>query len=231
MILAVFDIDGTLLQSMQADARCYTQALHELGLDNGARWAECRDTTDPGIFRELFFEVHARAPTAAETRRFKQCFFGLLNEHCAREAFIPVPGADAMLAALAADPAIAVAYGTGAWRRSAQIKSESAGLPLTKLPGATGDDAVRREDIVLRAVARARAFYRVAEFDRLVYVGDGVWDVAACRRLGIPFVGVGDRAGQASLRRVGAESLVSDFTDHHSFRRLLGSARAPLPSD
>jgi phosphoglycolate phosphatase-like HAD superfamily hydrolase len=28
-------------------------------------------------------------------------------------------------------------------------------------------------------------------FERVVYVGDGLWDVRACVRLGLPFVGIG----------------------------------------
>ena len=228
MLLVIFDIDGTLVQSMRADSQCYTRALWEaLNLGNGNHWAHCRHTTDPGILNELFYREYDRPPTDAEIDRFREQFLGLLEAHCASEAFVPVRGATDMLEALAGDPNVALAYGTGAWRRSAELKMSSAGMSLPALPGASGDDAVSREAIVEVAIARAREWYQVKTFERLVYVGDGVWDVDACRNLGLPFVGVGDTAGPECLEREGADYFIADFADQASFRELLRAARPP----
>jgi phosphoglycolate phosphatase-like HAD superfamily hydrolase len=44
----------------------------------------------------------------------------------------------------------------------------------------------------------------------VVYVGDGVWDARAARRLGYAFVGIGD--GAERLREEGASMVVGDLT-------------------
>ncbi|MCR4413741.1 MAG: hypothetical protein NUV77_15080, partial [Thermoguttaceae bacterium] len=60
-----------------------------------------------------------------------------------------------------------------------------------------------------------------------VYVGDGLWDLKAARRLGIGFLGVAAN-GTARLREAGAEAVVADFADRGQVLRLLESlAQAP----
>ena len=49
--------------------------------------------------------------------------------------------------------------------------------------------------------------------DGVVYVGDGVWDLRAARRLGHGFVGVGGDRGRERLVREGASVVLRDFTD------------------
>ena len=66
-------------------------------------------------------------------------------------------------------------------------------------------------------------------FDRLVYVGDGIWDVRAARRLGIGFVGIGEGDREIQLREEGAEIVLPDYEDRDAFvQAILSQARGPL---
>src|SRR2546426_412587 len=50
-----------------------------------------------------------------------------------------------------------------------------------------------RESIVKTAIARASVFYRCQQFERIVSVGDAVWDLQTAKQLGLPFIGVGNQ--------------------------------------
>jgi phosphoglycolate phosphatase-like HAD superfamily hydrolase len=52
-----------------------------------------------------------------------------------------------------------------------------------------------------------------------VYVGDGVWDVRACRSVGIPFIGIGTGSRATRLSAEGAVCVFADFSDADIFLR------------
>ena len=67
--LVMFDVDGTLTQSMDADGRCYAQAMAEhLGMEIDTDWSTYRHATDPGIAHELFARAGRPPPTARGPR-------------------------------------------------------------------------------------------------------------------------------------------------------------------
>ena len=80
----------------------------------------------------------------------------------------------------------------------------AAQLPAKDIPAAFAEDGPSRESIVRAAIERAKAQYRVRHFERIVSVGDAVWDVRAARRLQLPFVGVGTGQRAVLLREEGA---------------------------
>lgn len=52
-------------------------------------------------------------------------------------------------------------------------------------------------------------------------MGDGTWDVQACRELGIGFIGRANVELADRLIRIGARAVLEDFGDVGAFRRLL----------
>ncbi len=114
------------------------------------------------------------------------------------------------------------ALATGGWAITARFKLAAAGLPVSGLPLASGDDAVSREDILRIAISRARKTAGMDGFAKIVSLGDGVWDVKAARAMNLAFIGVGD---EAKLAKAGAERVVPDFHDLEACLDLL--ERAP----
>ncbi|MBU0513216.1 MAG: HAD family hydrolase, partial [Proteobacteria bacterium] len=82
MLLVIFDIDGTLLNTYQVDGDCYVRALeiefniHLLDQD----WDQFDTVTDAGIFRELFWQNFGRFPEPGEVRAFIDRFVALLEK-------------------------------------------------------------------------------------------------------------------------------------------------------
>jgi phosphoglycolate phosphatase-like HAD superfamily hydrolase len=69
-----------------------------------------------------------------------------------------------------------------------------------------------------------------AEPQRIVYVGDGSWDVRASRELGIGFVGRGGPDRSKRLLELGASAVVPDFADADALIALLSEPRSLVPS-
>jgi phosphoglycolate phosphatase-like HAD superfamily hydrolase len=121
----------------------------------------------------------------------------------------------------------AVAIATGCWQASAQFKLTQAAIPFAHLPLAHSDQLLAREDILFDALAQAEAHYQTT-FERVVYIGDGLWDVRATRNVKMPFVGIAQREDRAAqLKAAGATQILRNFNDYPLFLSALLTAKVP----
>lgn len=232
MNLAVFDIDGTLLENEACENACYAAALREVlrlpALETD--WSRYKHVSDGGIAVEAYRRQHGSAPSAGQLEATIDRFVALLEEAYRADgtALAPVRGAAALLPALV-EAGWAVALATGAWRRAAEFKLTTAGVRSSNAPLASSEDGPARVRIIGAARARARLLHGVDGFARVVSIGDGVWDVAAARRLGLPFVGVGGGKRAERLKSAGAALVLGDFADTTSVIQALEEATPPHP--
>ena len=217
MRLVIFDIDGTLTQTMKADEECFVRSLAEVcGFDDvSTDWSRYKHATDSGIFHEIHQVRTGRSPSPIEISRFRQHFVGLLARVSCDAPFTAVEGAPRLLSRLADSAEHRVALATGAWRESARLKMASAGLCYDDYPAASSDDAPDRESII--TLSMHRAAQRYGRFSDAVYVGDSVWDARACRNLGIPFIGVATDDRASRLSEEGAVCVFPDLSDTDLF--------------
>jgi len=230
MRLVVFDLDGTLTRTTRVDAACFVRACRdEFGLLTiNTEWSRYRHTTDSGIAAEILEAAFGRAPTAAELTALQQRFVGYLRDTFASDPGVctPIAGAAAAIEALRSS-GWALAIATGSWRASAELKMRHAAIPSANVPAAFADDGPARERIVQTAIARVREAHVTDGFERIVSVGDAVWDVRTARRLRLPFVGIGDGRRAQALRDEGASCVLPDFRDLARLRAALGEAQPP----
>jgi phosphoglycolate phosphatase-like HAD superfamily hydrolase len=234
MKLVIFDLDGTLSETSAVDEICFVQAfadalnIHHLSTN----WLDYDHATDSAVTNQAFLKQFGREPESKEISKVVERFVELLSCHRDLDSalFAEVPGASAILTELHQNPEWGIALATGGWKRSAQFKIQAASLPLVDLPAAFAEDGPSREGIVQTAIARASAWYQCREFERIVSVGDAVWDVRTARQLNLPFVGVADEPKATFLRDNGARHVVKHFLDPIQFLRWLGDAIVPMPS-
>ncbi len=219
MDLVLFDIDGTLIRSMEDDGECFIAALDEVFgfTDIEDDWSCYEHITDAGILIEAFKQRRGRPPSTNEIEAFCAYFVELLAERCSEHRLEEIAGAGLLLDALGARKDIAVAFATGCFRQSATLKMQNARLSFDQTTSATCDDAISRDEIIRVAIGRAASDQGVAGFENAVYVGDAIWDVWACRRLGLPFIGVTADITADRLRAEGIEFLLPDFRDQGLF--------------
>jgi len=231
MNLAIFDLDGTLTQTNEVDALCYVRAVdEEFGIDaTGMDWADYTFVTDIGITNQMFQERLGRSPSEDEVVRLQARLIRLLEEvhGGSPEAFSEVAGAAAALQWLHRQPDWKVAIATGCWQCSARLKLRAARIDADAIPATGGDHGHSREEVVQAALTRAAAAHGVETFERVVSVGDGIWDVTTAIRLKLPFVGVRIDGHEGALRRRGVTHVMRDYTDTEVLLRSLREAQVP----
>jgi phosphoglycolate phosphatase-like HAD superfamily hydrolase len=212
------------------DDECYRSAIGEaLGVPPGAiDWSGAAHVTDSEIFRWLCATHHRREPSTEEMSGARSRFVDRLTRmleqdprHCPS-----ISGARAMLDSLH-DRGWSVAIATGGWGPSARLKLRTAELAIDDALLASADDGVSRADIVTVARLRAEAFY-ARRFDRIVSIGDGVWDVSTAVELGLPFVGIATEERADRLRRAGARTVLADYSNLDAVWGALQNAMIPV---
>ena len=219
--MIVFDADGTLIGGESTDRESFEAAfLEAAGFELGRPFfAGLLEVTAKAIVHQALggadperIRATERAVCEGYLRRLRQAHDR--NPSC----FWAMEGAPALLRDLR-EKGTPVAIATGDWRETISFKLRAAGIPLDGIPLVTSSDFYSRAEIITGAVARAGRHLREA-----IYVGDGLWDLRACRALGIPFMGVGGRREQ--LRAAGAEHILASL-EPAEFWRVRGAVGKP----
>ena len=230
MKLAIFDIDGTLTNTNGVDSECFIKALAESHAitEINTNWAEYPHTCDSGITLHIFQEKFGRPPEETELRKFKSCFVNLLNGLLSSgRVFLGRGGAGGALAA----------RGGGGGRGGGRRSRRWGGPPRVGVESGEGMRGGRPRRVCGRWIVERRnpasrggeiaGWYRQDSFDKIVSVGDAVWDVGAAARLKFAFLGVGDGESAARLRQAGARQVIENFIDYAQLVRRLNEAESP----
>ncbi len=222
--LVVFDLDGTLTETYHTDARAFVATVREhLGdIELDMTWESYPHASDTGLVDSLWREAHGRAPLDHEVSSFRTTFVDRLEADAAssRTSFRLVDGANQAIATLA-DAGHPLALATGCFEVTARLKVRHSGLDLRGMPGAFSEDGPSREEILRAARSRGGAH------ERVVYVGDAVWDARTCRALGWPLVGRATGARADRLRREGVTHVLPDWRDLDALLTAVAAAGVP----
>ena len=195
MHAAIFDIDGTLLDSYGVDNSMYADAVRlTLGTVHiRDAWEKYPRVTDTGVLADICSD-NAMVYDGLVSTAVMNVYLRSLRSHMeANGPYREIPGALQYLENLRRRPDVRVAYATGGWRIAAEHKLVSAGFPLGDIPLASADDHQDRAQIMLHALGKLEG-----PFTSVTYFGDGLWDRAAAAQLGWEFVAVGPKLGGLS---------------------------------
>lgn len=213
--LVMFDIDGTLVRSGVLDDICYVETARDfLGdVPINTNWRGYHHVTNSGITADLYWEHLGQAPSAEQYGQFETAFAQAIAAYLDQnpQACEAIAGAAPFIQSLQQNPNIALAIATGGWSQCAKTKLNHAGIPLDGIPFASASDAIERVKIMELACDRALAHYNVSEFSQRIYIGDGVWDVAASSDLDYRFIGIGTGPAAQNLRDAGATEIYANF--------------------
>ncbi len=225
MNLAIFDIDGTLIQTNRVDILCFPEALkQEFGMSSiNTDWSKYTYSTDSGILYQLFQENLRKTISPEDISKFLNRFTHLLEKSYYQnpDYFLEVPGARVALQQLKKNKNWGIAIASGGWEVSARLKLKLAQIDIEDIPTAFADDSFEREDIISFAINRAKKVYQLKEFDKVIYIGDAIWDFRAASKLGIPFLGIASNHHQSALKQEGVSCILSDFSDFNKFLKIL----------
>jgi len=189
MNLIVFDIDDTLTCSENQHIDAYTSAMRHFGIHEiNENWKSYTHHTDSYILR-INFENNLDEFFSLS---FIESFEKVMTEKMKiSKPVAEIKGAANFVNYLREEKGYAVAFATGSLLKPALMKLEQAGIWHHPALVASSNQTYDREGIVKDAVERAKAFYKVDQFDHIISIGDGLWDLKTAQNLGVHFIGVG----------------------------------------
>ena len=217
MTALIFDLDGTLVDTVYAHVFAWQRALAEVGMPIDGWRIHRRIGMSGGLFARAVAREVGRplddAEIQAVQRRHGEIFRELLPERR------PIPGAVELLAELRERE---IVHGIATSGRRPEIDASLEALGV-------GDETVvvERGD-VLRAKPEPDLFLMCAQrlgvaADECYVVGDAVWDLLAARRAGMLSVGVlSGGYGEDELTRAGAFRVYRDAEELHASLDELG---------
>ncbi len=227
MNLIMLDIDGTLTQSYEYDQEIFGLAIGDVlgGPPVDADLNGYIDKTSLGVTQEAIRRVTGRDAGVEEIEAAKRNVLRRLEQlrQDSPESFTQVPGAAYFLERLRSLEGTGIAIATGCWLNEALFKLQASGLRVDGIPLASSDDDRNRKRIMQIAADKAGDFYACPRFERIVYVGDGPWDLQASHALGYGFLGIGPRV--QGLKELQGGRWFADFMD---IEAVMGSIQAAL---
>ncbi|HEY9855991.1 MAG TPA: HAD family hydrolase [Stenomitos sp.] len=193
MRLVLFDIDGTLIRTKGAGRKALGLALQEVyGATGPVESWDFGGKTDPLLCHELLEAAGlSRAVIDARMDAALDRYLEHLRELLTPETCWVMPGVEAVLAALAADPTVTLGLLTGNVQEGAQAKLAVHGLDRYFDFGAYGCDSAVRSDLPAIAVQRALdRTGRTHQGKEVVIIGDTPADIACGRHLGVRAIAV-----------------------------------------
>lgn len=230
MKLIIFDIDGTLVYSNKVDSQCFADTYQEVyGLPfPSIDWRRYPAVSDTTIFDAVIQEHFQRRPDTEEMTAF--CAQFVANIEAKRqtqpEEFQEVPGAREAIDRLRAQSDCVLGIATGGWEQPARVKLRHVGISLDTIFFSGADGHWTRESIIQSVTQPALQHHDAIE--KIIYIGDAIWDVTTTRNLNMDFVGVRRSHDQEVLLNQGATQVISNYLDFEAFWLALESATPPI---
>jgi HAD superfamily hydrolase (TIGR01509 family) len=204
----LFDLDGTLVDSVYHHVLAWREALDQTGIELSVWRIHRKIGMSGGLFVNALMRETGRALTAEQAALLRKLHAEAYRQRAEQVRLLP--GARELLARLS-EIGVPWALATSGYLESAGPSLDLLELP-EGVPVVTRDQVARAKpdpDLFLAAAARLGV-----DVTDAVVVGDSVWDLLAARRaraLGVGLLSGG--YGQEELERAGAYRVYEDPAD------------------
>lgn len=207
--LIVFDIDGTLTESVKIHQKAFTEMLTEIGVEKiNSEFKSFKHHTDWFIAKSIYESDKKENISELKISEFEKG----LTEKISSEIIKEIKGAKKLIEHIEKNTEYGVCYATGSLLRPAKYKLESIGINYNEKLLIASDNIYEREKIVSKAIDNAKEFYCIEKFNRIISIGDGLWDLVTAKNLNLEFIGIG-LANKKILEENGANLIFQDLTE------------------
>ncbi|MBD8879925.1 HAD family hydrolase [Rhodanobacter sp. 7MK24] len=207
----LFDLDGTLVDSVYQHVLAWKEALDAEGIDLSVWRIHRRIGMSGGLFTRVLLRETGLDITEERRQRLYDAHAEAFNRLHSQGAVKPLPGARELLAYLT-DQDIPWAIATSGQMRTAIHNLDALGVDPAKVPVVTRDQVRHAKpdpDLFLAAAERLGV-----DVLHSIVVGDSVWDMLAAQRaraIGVGLLSGG--YGEDELTRAGALRVYEDPAD------------------
>lgn len=209
--LLIFDIDGTITDSVALHQECYNEAINQMNLKKGDGFEEYTHHTDRYIFKEIYKKNIGIYPKEQVILEFytiiKEIYFKKIKTQC----FTEIKGAEIFMKKILDKKRIPYVFATGSIKSLALSKLSKFEIEGVEDRLATSDCFDSREAIVEEAIKKASIYYDKKNFSDKIVIGDGKWDYFTAKNLGISFLGIGSNPYLSKLLNEYKNSIWKDF--------------------
>ena len=207
----IFDLDGTLIDTVYAHVFAWQQALAEVGMPIEGWRIHRRIGMSGGLFTRAVAREAGRPLSDVEAETIQQRHGVLFRELLPERR--PLPGAVELLAFLR-DAGIPHGIATSGRRPEIDASLEALGVPSETVVVERGDVLRAKPEPDLFLACQERLAVAVSD---CYVVGDAVWDLLAARRAGMLSVGLlSGGYGEDELLGAGAFRVYRDPADLHA---------------
>ena len=204
----LFDLDGTLIDSVYQHVLAWHEALEELGLSLAVWRIHRRIGMSGGLLVQALGREIGQRLTSEQAQELQKRHAAAYERY--QSAIQPLPGARELLQQLSRDN-IPYAIATSGRPEGARSALERLGV-RPEIPVITRQEVQRAKpdpDLFLAAAQRLNV-----PITRAMVVGDSVWDLLAARRAGCLGIGLlSGGYGKEELEQVGAYRVYQDPAD------------------
>lgn len=211
--LVLFDIDGTLTDSVKLYHKVVEDSLNLMGIKNvdkdfsnykyhtdsyGLKWNYENNFNKPYSkkllteFENTLFSELIKHPPVKEIKGAKNCVNQLLEAN------------------------YAITFATGSLPKPAKLKLDQCDIWYDESLIATSEISFDRETFVLQAIENAKAYFKVDNFNEIYSIGDGLWDLETAQKLNLNFIGIGKQHKEKLLDN-GCTIYFDDLTELASY--------------
>lgn len=206
--LLIFDIDGTLIDSVSGYHEVIISAMKDLGFSTiDTNFNALKHHTDSYALK---FNYEKNFTTSFSSTLLDEFESLLVKYLLLQPKATEIPGARSFINNLK-DSEYAIAFATGSLPQSAILKMEQANVWLDEALLATSKTSFNREGFVLEAIERAKTYYDVTDFEQVISIGDGIWDLKTAQNLNLDFIGIGEK-NKSQMESLGMKLWYKDFT-------------------
>lgn len=189
MNLIVFDIDDTLTKSENQHQLAYVNTMKAFGITSiNKNWSTYLHHTDSYILKENY---NNNLDDSFEFSFVDDFEVKMTEQILKLKPVSEIKGAVEIIKKFNDHPDYALAFATGSFLNPAFVKLNQSGIDYHNKLVVGSNKIFDREGIVKEAINRAKEYNNVDSFDRIISVGDGIWDLKTARNLGVYFIGIG----------------------------------------
>ncbi|MBW1294103.1 HAD family hydrolase [Aquimarina litoralis] len=188
--LYIFDIDGTLTDSVPMYLMSVTKAMQALNIiDIDTDYNNYKHHTDSYALRYNYERNFDKSVPVDLLDEFEHHLIVAMNEF---DPVKEIKGAKNLINHFK-DHQIPFCFATGALPKPAFLKLDQCDIWYDERLLATSKTHESREGFVMDAIERAKSFYDTSGFAKIVSLGDGLWDLKTAQNLSLDFIGIGEK--------------------------------------